>query len=118
MKEQPRQASDTDGSSVGEPTRVDVLASVAAGALAFGLAGLPSGVAAATAARMSKSAMNGPMLLESLENAGLNPKELNLRQILGPRRDLEELQALLTGPAGKEASKWPVICIGCVIVTK
>ena len=42
--------------------------------------------------------LNGNLVLQALKNAGMDPARLNLREILGSRVDIEELQARLHRP--------------------
>jgi hypothetical protein len=105
-------SSETERTLQDDPTRVDILKSIATGALAFGIVGISPGAAdAATGPATTK--LDGRTLLASLERAGLNPKELNLKQLLGPRTDIAELQARLTGTGSElaRASEWPDVTI-------
>lgn len=79
------------------PTRVAAITSIASGALVFAIAGIPSGAMAASENAPIK--LDGQTLLDSLKRAGLDPKRLDLAQLLGKRADLAELQARLTGTA-------------------
>ena len=103
-------SSETERTLQDDPTRVDILKSIATGALALGMVSITSGAAGARSQQL-----DGRTLLASLERAGLNPKELNLKQLLGPRPDIAELQARLTGTgSGSElgrASEWPDVTI-------
>ena len=107
-------SSETERTLQDDPTRVDILKSIATGALALGMVSITSGAAAMPASARSQQ-LDGRTLLASLERAGLNPKELNLKQLLGPRPDIAELQARLTGTgSGSElgrASEWPDVTI-------
>lgn len=96
----------------GDPTRVEALKAIAVGAIAFGIAAVPSGATAATGTATNKEMhLNGQKLLISLEKAGLNPKNLNLTQLLGKRADIAELQARLTGTGPANKSEWPDVTI-------
>jgi hypothetical protein len=106
----PAAGSETERTLEGGPTRVAAITSIASGALVFAIAGLPSGATAAT----KSQTLDGSQLLASLERAGMNPRALNLKQLLGPRPDLAELQARLTGtklPGAAQESKWPDVTI-------
>ncbi len=109
-------SSETERTLQDDPTRVDILKSIATGALALGMVSITSGAAGAAMPASARSQqLDGRTLLASLERAGLNPKELNLKQLLGPRPDIAELQARLTGTgSGSElgrASEWPDVTI-------
>ena len=42
--------------------------------------------------------LDGRLVLQSLKNAGMDPAKLNLKEILGSRVDIEELQSRLRQP--------------------
>jgi hypothetical protein len=45
--------------------------------------------------------LDGRLVLQSLKNAGMDPAKLNLREILGSRVDIEELQSRLRRPTSE-----------------
>jgi hypothetical protein len=95
----------------GDPTRVEALKAIAVGAIAFGIAAIPSGATAATGTAMTKEVqVDGQTLLASLQRAGLDPKKLDLVQLIGKRADIAELQSRLTGTksARARANTWNV----------
>jgi hypothetical protein len=47
--------------------------------------------------------MDGPELVEALRRAGMDPERLDLRHILGPHVDVEELQSRLRQRASAHA---------------
>jgi hypothetical protein len=96
----------------GDPTRVEALKAIAVGAIAFGIAAVPSGATAATGIAKTKEVrLDGQKLLNSLQRAGLDPKKLDLVQLIGKRADIAELQARLTGTGVAKKSEWPDVTI-------
>jgi hypothetical protein len=52
--------------------------------------------------------LDGPQLIGALRKAGLDPKKLDLKGVLGRGVDVEELQSRLRGPATEAAASWKV----------
>lgn len=97
----------------GRPTRTAAIASLASGALAFGIAGRPSSASAETEAEMTH--VDGQKLLSSLKRAGMDPRKIDLPSLVGSRPDLHELQARLTGAPSemkRSETKWTVVIDG------
>lgn len=52
--------------------------------------------------------MDGNRMVETLKKAGLDPSRLNLKEVVGPGVDIEELQSRLRATGTPTAARWEV----------